>query len=225
MQEAKHGRGSGSRGGFSLIEVALAILVAAGGLVSAFSLFPVSLRQSAEARSDLVEASFAATVLETIAGNVRQIDDIAEWNDPDEWWKAAVGSFFEPSLSAYATPKDFQDGFDAGSHNVKGFSLPTMQVAEFYDASNNSVRELRYYGRERTSAPGKAASGKIQEPAQWLLRLCIVSRPAVSEGSTLERTVVPNRYVVSIVSTPTPLPEQYTHHSSFSQEYFFVHRP
>ena len=225
MKEAKNGPGSGSCGGFSLIEVALAILVAASGLVSAFSLFPVSLRQSAEARSDLVEASFAATVLETIAGNVRQIDDISEWNDPVKWWSKAVGSSFEQSVSSYATPKDFQDGFDAGDSNVKGFSLPTLQVAEFYDASKNAVHELRYFGRERVSAPGKAAASKIQEPAQWLLRLSIVSRPAVSEGNVLAKTGIPNRYIVSIISTPTPLPEQYIHHSSFSQEYFFVHRP
>ncbi len=223
MKRRSKRRNGGVRGGFSLIEVALAIMVAAGGLVSAFTLFPVSLRQSAESRSDLIESTFAATVLETIAGNVRQIDDVATWNDPDEWWKTAVGSSFESTPSVYATPKEFQDGFDGGSQSVKGFSLPTTQVAEFYGSKKNPLHEIRYYGRERTSPPGKAGRDKIQEPAQWLLRLNVLGRPV--EGDAPGDAMIPKRYLVTIVSTPVPKPEMYTHHSSFSQEYFFVHRP
>ena len=80
------------RAGFSLIEVALALIVAAGGLLAIFGVFPISLRQSANSRGDMGEMTFASTVLETIAGNIRTIDRIAVWNDPEQFWDAAVGN-------------------------------------------------------------------------------------------------------------------------------------
>ena len=62
------------RAGFSLVEVALALIVAAGGLLAIFGVFPISLRQSANSRGDMGQMTFASTVLETIAGNIRTID-------------------------------------------------------------------------------------------------------------------------------------------------------
>ena len=70
------------RAGFSLVEVTLALLVAAGGLLTIFGVFPVALRQSQMSRSDMGETAFADSVLQTLGGNIRAIDDISVWNDP-----------------------------------------------------------------------------------------------------------------------------------------------
>ena len=80
------------RSGFSLIEVALALVVAAGGMLAIFGVFPISLRQSANSRSDMGELTFASTVLQTLAGNIRTIDRIDVWNDPSKFWNAATTS-------------------------------------------------------------------------------------------------------------------------------------
>lgn len=219
---------TGSRGGFSLIEVALALMVAASGLLAAFALFPVSLRQSMESRDTVIESAFASSVLETIGANVRQIADVSKWNDVDEWWRIAVGDGFDDFPGKHAKPSDLKNGFENGTGTAE-FSLATCQVAEGWEAGGD--REVRYYGRERHDVPGVASSssGKLGEPAQWLLRLSVVRRRARSGGKSLDSgnavSWLPNRYVVTVVSSSGPAPEFYIRNDSFTQEYFFVNRP
>lgn len=99
-----------ARAGFSLIEVSLALVVAAGGLLAIFGLFPVSLRQSKMSERDMAENAFATTLLETMAGNVRMIDDVEVWNDPDQFLRAALGETGLLDASAkYSAKKLWQD--------------------------------------------------------------------------------------------------------------------
>ena len=109
-----------SRTGFSLIEVALALIVAAGGLLAIFGVFPVSLRQSSNSRADMGQMTFAATVLETIAGNIRTIDRISVWNDPEQFWNVAVGDTGLPTwgsrscVSGADMYQQYQSAIDEG---------------------------------------------------------------------------------------------------------------
>jgi len=71
-----------NKSGFSLVEVALAVLLVAIGLTSIFALFPLGLQQSDGAIQDTQEAMFADYVLNTIEGNCLSITNWAHWNPP-----------------------------------------------------------------------------------------------------------------------------------------------
>jgi type II secretory pathway pseudopilin PulG len=72
------------RKGFSLIEVNMAILIAAGGLLALFTLFPVGLRQSEMSSEDLYQATYASSIFQMLSGNIATISNIDDWNNPDE---------------------------------------------------------------------------------------------------------------------------------------------
>jgi len=60
--------------GFSLMEVNLAILVVALGMLTLFALFPAGLKQVETAQSSTQEAMFAGHVLSTLRGRAMQIN-------------------------------------------------------------------------------------------------------------------------------------------------------
>jgi prepilin-type N-terminal cleavage/methylation domain-containing protein len=68
------------RGGFSLVEVSLAIFIVAVGLLTLFSLFPKGLQQGALAHADTQTALFADYVLSTLRGKSMSIS-LADWDD------------------------------------------------------------------------------------------------------------------------------------------------
>lgn len=214
-----------ARGGFSLIEVALALMVAASGMLAAFSLFPASLRQSAESHSYMVESTFASTVLETIASNVRQIDDIAVWNDPKAWFDKAFSTGFA-SKPARLKAADVRDGFERGDQKVGALHLPTLQIAENFEEKDGGIREIWYTGREAehkdTAVP---SADTIAEPPQWVMRIHVIKRPARSGGLVQKDSRIPNRYLLTMVSSPDVSPARYTDNASYSQEYVFLRRP
>lgn len=80
------GRG---REGFSLIEVNVAILVIAGGLLSLFTLFPAGLRLSSSAMSDTRQALFADDFFAYFDDGVRLIEDRDDWQNIETFWDAA----------------------------------------------------------------------------------------------------------------------------------------
>jgi hypothetical protein len=67
--------------GFSLMEVNLAVLMIALGLLSLFSLFPAGLRESQSGLMDTQEAMFADHVLSTMEGNAQAITNWADWSN------------------------------------------------------------------------------------------------------------------------------------------------
>jgi len=213
-------------GGFSLVEVALALMVAAGGMVAVFALFPASMRQTVSARVDMKGALFASTVLETIAGNVRQIDDIAVWNDPKSWWEVAANGLDIdlPSWNESKTASQFREaarGSDSGGST--GFSPATVDVAINYPSSVDSFYKdtIRYFGREEDEVtPGSPV------PPQYLIRFETIKRKSLGRnGQDLDNTFLPNRYLVSVVSSPDASPQIFVHEQIYAQEYYFVHRP
>ena len=89
-----------------LIEVNMAILVAAGGLLSIISYFPLGLRQGVMAKADMSESMFANSFFETISENVKRIENVAEWNNIDRFWQAAVeGTGIERNLKTIQAAK------------------------------------------------------------------------------------------------------------------------
>lgn len=66
------------RAGFTLMEVNIALLVMAVGLVGLLSLFPVGLRQGDTATSDTTESAFADLVLNGMHANAQMVTN---WND------------------------------------------------------------------------------------------------------------------------------------------------
>jgi type II secretory pathway pseudopilin PulG len=72
MRLAAH-RNPPRRGGFTLMEVNIALLIMAIGILGLFSLFPVGLRQSEAASSDTVQASFADLVLNAMRSNAQMV--------------------------------------------------------------------------------------------------------------------------------------------------------
>jgi Tfp pilus assembly protein PilV len=238
------------RAGFSLIEVALALIVAAGGMLAIFGVFPISLRQSQNSRSDMGEMTFASTVLQTLAGNIRAIDRIDVWNDPGKFWDAAVGTTGLPKFSAATTSarmKELHDSAKNGNFTTP-FSPLTTYVAQTWEAqSQDEVTSLPagkreniwYFGAEETETPELPADSKIAKPAHYLIRLAAVRR-RVGNGNVLapdtnsehpdsrhpgERVWAPNVYVISVVSTDRGFPDVYIREPLYSQEFTFVHRP
>jgi Tfp pilus assembly protein PilV len=68
-------------GGFSLVEVCLAILVVALGLLSIFGLFPFGLRASESAEGDTRTSLFAESVLAMAQANAATITVWSVWTD------------------------------------------------------------------------------------------------------------------------------------------------
>ena len=66
MRDATHRDGIGSRAGYSLVEVTLALLVVAIGLVATFALFPVGLKATRDAVDDTEVSLFAEYVFSTL---------------------------------------------------------------------------------------------------------------------------------------------------------------
>ncbi len=237
-----------ARSGFSLIEVALALIVAAGGLLAIFGVFPISLRQSANSRGDMGEMTFASTVLETIAGNVRTIDSIAVWNDPEQFWNVAVGSTGLPEFGDGVPSTTMHQEYVKATNeeDTDPFAPATTYVAATWSAQtqpetedDESQENIWYFGEEKEKTPSASTTSKIAKPAQYLIRLAVVRRYARPRGggalpmqassvdapNSLADVCLPNVYVVSVVSTGRGFPDVYIREPLYSQEYTFIHRP
>ena len=236
------------RAGFSLIAVALALIVAAGGLLAIFGVFPISLRQSANSRGDMGEMTFASTVLETIAGNIRTIDRIAVWNDPEQFWDAAVGNTGLPTWGSRVSSTEMHQEYQKAKsgQETSPFSPATTFVAATWSAQTQPETEdapdqenIWYFGEEEESTPSSSNTSKIAKPAQYLIRLAVVRRTARPKGggaAAMQAAAIddptnpadvylPNIYVVSVVSTGRGAPDVYIREPLYSQEFTFIHRP
>ncbi len=223
------------RHGFSLIEVNMALLVAAGGMLAIFGLFPGALRQSVNAQTDTTQITFAASLLETISANVRSIDDIGKWNDPAQWWKIASNG------TGLANTMKGLSSFKSDS----GFSPMTRLVVEDYDAQDfgdNKDCQVWYVGDETDDPRDRRnpRTAELAQPMQYLIRIVRQMRPVrVVTGNSANSNsrsadlstdedsniLLPHRYIVSVISTDSGSPSVYIHEQVYSQEYTFLSRP
>lgn len=105
--------------GFSLIEVNLAILMVAVGLLALFALFPLGLRESEKGLADTQESMFADTVLSAMEGNAITLTNWATWQNSSVFYSAAVNGI---NIQAITTP--LSDGSGWGLTNSPGISFP-----------------------------------------------------------------------------------------------------
>lgn len=171
--------------GFSLIEVNLAILIAIGGLLSMYTLFPVGMRQNEMSSEDLYQATFASSVFQMISGNVATISNVDEWNDPKKFWKkASKDTGLETDLLTYSS------AFQKFSSGIKDKYLDQRYDGHFdesdyvwYVTSKGSISSS---GSENVEQGGES---KPAVPSQYLLRIF------KKRGSD------PAQYVISFIST------------------------
>jgi prepilin-type N-terminal cleavage/methylation domain-containing protein len=70
------------RGGFTLVEVSIALLMIGLGLLSVFSLFPAGLKLAEEDVADTRAGLFAETVLSGMRGNAMSVTNWSQWDNP-----------------------------------------------------------------------------------------------------------------------------------------------
>ena len=80
----------GARQGFSLMEVNIALLLVAVGLMGLLSLFPVGLRQSTLAASDTAQAAFADQVFNAMRANASTITNMNVWSNATQFAAAIL---------------------------------------------------------------------------------------------------------------------------------------
>lgn len=99
--------------GFSLIEVNLAILLIAVGLLALFSLFPLGLKESERGLADTQEAMFADIVLSAMEGNALSMTNWIDWENLDQF-RLKVKSGIKPAYVIEqedpSSPLSFPDG-------------------------------------------------------------------------------------------------------------------
>jgi hypothetical protein len=90
VSERSHARGSKDRaaGGFSLVEVNLAILLVGVGLVALFALFPRALQECDSAMGDTQEALFGDLVINALQGNAAVITEWKDWKGTNDFVNA-----------------------------------------------------------------------------------------------------------------------------------------
>ena len=79
-----------AKGGFTLVEVALATLAMGLGVLAVFSLLPSGLQMAEDDRGDTRCAQFAEVVMNGLRGNASGISDKATWNNSASFCTAVL---------------------------------------------------------------------------------------------------------------------------------------
>lgn len=206
-------RGIISKTGFSLIEVNMAILIAAGGLLSLFSLFPGGLRHSVMSQEDIYQSTFASSLLDVVSANVKKIEDVKQWNDSATFWKYAVGN-----LGAQGVPIDLPPAMKAASAVKSDSSISDATKQLLKDDKGKLVESdgVWFVYREEDEVDSDPPSKPLLLPTQYFLRLRKVGGTAGG---------LPARYSVSVVSSHMPAPAVYHRNTVYSMDFYFCGRP
>jgi competence protein ComGC len=110
------------RKAFTLIEVNLAILLIATGVLVLLALFPLGLKESEEGIMDTHEGMFAGHVLSGMEGNALSMTNWSDWANMD----------------------DFQQKIDNGIDAIQSGQWRTGQVVTEDPWPQNGTRAIRY---------------------------------------------------------------------------------
>lgn len=149
--------------GFSLIEVNIAILVVAGGLLSLFSLFPAGLRMSTAAMSDTRQALFADDFFAYFDDGVRQIDNRDDWQNIESFWKAARAGLDDGFSDATLNDQDWNG--DAAVRKDWDVNASDMKKGN----PNSGNRQNLFYLRFRNGTVKNYFSDNLD--AEFLVRI------------------------------------------------------
>ena len=200
-------RGIFNRTGFSLIEVNMAILIAAGGLMSLFSLLPGGLRHSVMSQEDLYQSTFASSLLDTISANVKKIDDVGDWNNAKTFWEYAVGKQGDQCVPIKGIPAALKNAAAAKSDGAISDATKQLLTDE-----NGSVW---FACQEEDEVDDDPPSVTVLLPTQYFIRL---KQEAGIGGA-------PARYTVSVTSTQMPSPAAYHRNAIYTMDYYFCGQP
>lgn len=93
-----------SQSGFTLVEVVLAILVVALGLLSVFSLFPSGLRASEDTVADTRAGMFAETVFGQMRGGADGLVKWSDWSNPSTFKAATISNLVVDTIQTLPFP-------------------------------------------------------------------------------------------------------------------------
>ena len=108
---------TGGESGFTLVEVALAVLAVGLGLVTIFALFPAGLQNASDDAADTRAGLFAGTVFNSMRGSAATISTTAEWDSL-------------PSFIAALTVPGLTLKFDGSQDNILYPPSPNSEMPE-----------------------------------------------------------------------------------------------
>ncbi len=172
--------------GFSLIEVNMAILVIAGGLLSLFALFPAGLRMSTSALADTRHALFARDALSVLKANAAHLS-FQDWNvnvdDDNSVRRFWTGISSNSPLVRATAPRRTESGGLRQTWVVEGTN------ASYFAESDGRFEAVPAIYRVRLSrvrpAPGAARNNHIDPLRQhlgfltWRISLIVSDQPGV----------------------------------------------
>ena len=120
-----------SRGnrGFSLVEVCLAILVVALGLLAVFGLFPLGLQAGESAEGDTYSALFADSVLAMIAGNASTMTVWSAWTDDKAFKGSVITKGMQPEVQFTGMSTNGLVNFPAPSESWLRYKLDVLSAS------------------------------------------------------------------------------------------------
>ncbi len=113
--------GRGQAGGFTLVEINLAIMLLAIGMLVVFSLFPAGLSQGDLAYRDSQAGLFADYVLNGMRGEVEEIGSWSEWTSVQQFTDRALGALPGVVQTGLNTSRELE--FPVGSDNWVRYML------------------------------------------------------------------------------------------------------
>ena len=164
---------TGKARGFSLIEVNIAILVVAGGLLSLFAIFPAGLRMSTDALSDTRQALFADDFFAYFDDGVLSIENRDDWQDIEKFWTAARGGL-KDGFGSKATIDNANSPWHGDTEVCKDWAQDPkhpLGQADFSKGKNaGSSLYLRFYhGKVEGYFTDNAKTDKLD--AEFLVRI------------------------------------------------------
>jgi prepilin-type N-terminal cleavage/methylation domain-containing protein len=157
-----------ANGGFTLIEVALSILVVAIGVTASFSLFPEGLKLTRESVNATEVGLFADYVFQTLDVQC-QIDaaDEASWNrdrDVDKGLKNAQKMMKELAKAGYKGSSMFHKNAIEGTTDELGNKLSAQ-----LEGKNGTTKDLKefYWVPQHFAAPGSSTYDEDSFATYW----------------------------------------------------------